>query len=38
MSDPCKRVECACGWQGKRKPGNPVQCPRCGGFASYQEE
>jgi predicted Zn-ribbon and HTH transcriptional regulator len=32
------RVECAdCGWQGKRKPGNPVQCPRCGGFASYQE-
>jgi len=35
---PLSRVECdACGWQGKRKPGNPVQCSRCGGFAIYQE-
>jgi len=32
------RVECGgCGWTGKRKPGKLVQCPQCGGFASYQE-
>jgi predicted RNA-binding Zn-ribbon protein involved in translation (DUF1610 family) len=30
-------VECAsCGWQGRRKPGNVVQCPRCGGIAAFQ--
>lgn len=30
-------VECgACGWTGKRKPGNLVQCPKCGGFAGFQ--
>lgn len=38
MSGPLSRVECGgCGWTGRRKPGNLVQCPRCGGVASYQE-
>lgn len=30
-------VECGgCGWTGKRKPGNLVQCPKCGEFAAFQ--
>ena len=30
-------VECGnCGWTGKRKPGNIVQCPKCGSFAAFQ--
>lgn len=30
-------VECgACGWTGKRKPGNPVTCPKCGAWAAFQ--
>ncbi len=28
-------VECgACGWQGRRKTGQIVQCPKCGSFAA----
>lgn len=30
-------VECgACGWTGKRKPGNIVMCPKCGAAAAFQ--
>lgn len=30
-------VECGhCGWKGHRKPGNVVQCPKCGSFAAFQ--
>ena len=30
-------VECgACGWLGKRKPGNLVICPKCGACAGFQ--
>ncbi|HET7412464.1 MAG TPA: hypothetical protein VFJ18_07350 [Pararhizobium sp.] len=30
-------VECGgCGWTGRRKPGNLVQCPKCGEFAGFQ--
>lgn len=30
-------VECgACGWAGKRKPGNIVMCPKCGAAAAFQ--
>lgn len=32
-----KPVECGkCGWAGRRKPGNTVQCPKCGSFAAFQ--
>lgn len=31
-------VECGgCGWESKRLPGEPVQCLKCGAFASFQE-
>lgn len=30
-------VECgACGWKGRRKPGNLVWCPECGECAAFQ--
>lgn len=29
-------VECGCGWKSRRKPGAPVQCPKCGAFAGFQ--
>lgn len=30
-------VECgACGWTGRRKPGNIVECPKCGSIAGFQ--
>lgn len=30
-------VECGtCGWKSRRKPGNFVSCPRCGGIAAFQ--
>lgn len=30
-------VECgACGWMGKRKPGNIVWRPKCGALAGFQ--
>lgn len=32
-------VICAkCGWTGRRKPGNIVQCPKCFGIAAFQPE
>ena len=32
-------VECGgCGWNGKRKPGNVVICPKCGTVAAFQIE
>jgi len=34
---PLLPVECgACGWKSRRKPGNTVQCPKCGGIAGFQ--
>lgn len=33
----CLPVACgACGWSGKRKPGAPVTCPKCGAMAAFQ--
>lgn len=33
------KVECArCGWTGRRKAGNVVWCPKCGGAAAFQSE
>lgn len=30
-------VACAsCGWTGKRLPGKPVTCPKCGEWAAFQ--
>ena len=30
-------VACAsCGWTGKRLPGAPVQCPKCGAWCAFQ--
>ena len=35
---PTLPVKCACGWSGRRAPGNPVQCPKCGAFAAFQPD
>jgi uncharacterized Zn finger protein (UPF0148 family) len=32
------RVACACGWQGRRKPGRLVFCPLCDQPAAFQPE
>lgn len=31
-------VACACGWTGRRLPGKPVTCPKCGAFVAFQME
>lgn len=32
-------VECgACGWKGRRKPGDCVWCPKCGALAAFQPD
>ena len=39
MKEKIAPVECgACGWQGRRKTGQIVQCPKCGSFAAFQIE
>lgn len=37
MAETMARVICgACGWTGRRKTGQIVVCPRCGGIAGYE--
>lgn len=37
MRETMQPVECGgCGWKSRRKTGNTVTCPKCGGFAAFQ--
>lgn len=36
MNEKFSNAECAsCGWTGRRKTGNTVDCPDCGGVAGF---
>lgn len=36
MKETMQKVECAsCGWKSRRKTGQTVTCPDCGGIAGF---